>query len=107
MGCPIPEVKISLLNIVKEVSSKAKSQVLQPVLEALSSDDTATEMVQLFGTFYDEFASSVVASIDETALEALNSPDGLWSTYQAVLRYYFRPGKITYHPLSNLSLQFP
>ncbi|KAJ3530702.1 hypothetical protein NM688_g7673 [Phlebia brevispora] len=90
--CPLPEVKMSLLRSVQEISSKAKSQMLQPVLEALSSDKTASQLAELLGPSYEDFASMVVASIDSTVREQLNrKTDNLWSVYQATLRYFFRP----------------
>ena len=104
IGCPIPEKKISLLGTVKDVSSKAKSQTLQPVLEALSSEKTSAQLVQLLGKSYDEFATLVISSVDETAVEALNKPEDLWSVYQTILRHYFHPGKNLFYLYDAASL---
>ncbi|KAJ7701560.1 hypothetical protein B0H17DRAFT_1195339 [Mycena rosella] len=84
--------RIILLRSIGDISDKSKTEVLLPVLVALSQDD---------GTIppdspAEQFASLVVASFDLSASPALNDPKGsLWGVFFSVLQHYFKPGPAT------------
>lgn len=77
------------MRSIEDIVDKAKTEVLIPVLVALSQDDQFV----LPGSPAEQFASLVVASFDLSASAALNDPKGeLWGVFVAVLQHYLKPG---------------
>lgn len=90
----MPEVKISLLRSLEEVSNSVKSQNLQPALNDLVADNTFVRIQNTFGESCEEFVALIVASIDGSSCTNLNAKDdAFWNMYLAVLRRFFHSGE--------------
>ncbi|KAJ7146113.1 hypothetical protein C8R44DRAFT_600928 [Mycena epipterygia] len=81
--------QIALLRTVADISDKSKTEVLLPVLVALSQDDGP----MIPDSPAEQFASLVVASFDLSASPALNDVKGpLWGVFLSVLQRYLKSG---------------
>ena len=85
-------VKLRLLASLEAISNSVKCQMLQPVLEALTNESTATRMASVLGTAYEDFVSLLLNTLDETAVGHLNKDENFWTTYKMVLRHFYQPG---------------
>ncbi|KAJ6554556.1 armadillo-type protein [Mycena capillaripes] len=84
--------QIALLSSIEDISDKAKTEVLLPVLLELSQDDGPI----LPNSPAERFASLVVASFDLSASPALNdSKDPLWDVFVSAVQHYLKPGPTT------------
>ncbi|KAJ6578862.1 hypothetical protein DFH09DRAFT_980162 [Mycena vulgaris] len=83
----LTSARIALLRSIADVSDKSKTEVLLPVLVALSQDDGIVPP----DSPAEQFASLVVASFDLSASTALNDPKGpLWGVFFSVLQHYLQ-----------------
>ncbi|KAJ6630100.1 hypothetical protein B0H10DRAFT_1984968 [Mycena sp. CBHHK59/15] len=88
----LQSAQIAILTSIEDISDKSKTEVLLPVLLALSQDDGAT----LLGSHSEQFASLVVASFDLSATAALNDLKSTsWDVFVSILRRYFKPGSVS------------
>ncbi|KAJ6463475.1 hypothetical protein C8R45DRAFT_840925 [Mycena sanguinolenta] len=84
--------RIGLLKCIEDVSDKSKTEVLLPVLHALSQDDRPVQA----DSPAEQFATLVVASFDLSASPALNDVNGpLWGVFVAIVQHYLKPGPAT------------
>jgi U3 small nucleolar RNA-associated protein 10 len=85
----LPFAQIALLRCIEDISDKSKTEVLLPVLLALSQNDAPV----LPDSPAEHFASLVVASFDLSASPALNDvKDPMWDVFVSVLQHYLKPG---------------
>ncbi|KAF7326662.1 U3 small nucleolar RNA-associated protein 10 [Mycena venus] len=84
--------QIALLKCIGDISDESKTEVLLPVLLALSQDNRSVQP----GSPEEQLASLVLASCDLSASPALNDTKGpLWNVFVAVLQHFLQPGTST------------
>ncbi|KAF8192665.1 hypothetical protein K438DRAFT_2017867 [Mycena galopus ATCC 62051] len=83
--------RIALLKCIEDISDKSKTEVLLPVLRALSQDDRPVQS----GSPVEQFAALVVAAFDLSASPALNDSGPLWDVFVATVQHYLEPGPTT------------
>ncbi|KAK7055439.1 U3 small nucleolar RNA-associated protein 10 [Favolaschia claudopus] len=82
--------QIALLDCLEDVSDASKSEMLQPLLLALSRDP---QSIQSGSSSTERFASLVVASLDSSITSALNNAtSSLWDTFSTVIKRFLEPG---------------
>ncbi|KAF7373573.1 U3 small nucleolar RNA-associated protein 10 [Mycena sanguinolenta] len=84
--------RIALLRCIEDISDKSKTEMLLPVLQALSQDDRPLQP----DSPAEQFATLVVASFDLSASPALNDVKSpLWNVFVAIVQHYLKPGPIS------------
>ncbi|KAI0790983.1 hypothetical protein C8Q75DRAFT_805854 [Abortiporus biennis] len=95
-ACRVPSFKVTLLKSIESVSNAVKLQMLLPVIEELTSENTASSVEKYLGSRYEEFACLLVSAFNSSAVKDLNNVDSpSCAVYQQTLRYYFLPGNST------------
>ncbi|KAI0052438.1 hypothetical protein FA95DRAFT_1483564 [Auriscalpium vulgare] len=92
-ACSVPEVRLSLLRMVEDVSDPVKAPIMSTLIQAMVDNARSDESHQTFGARIDEFAALAASAFDASAATELNdASSNLWATYTRALEYFICVG---------------